>query len=59
MQRVVLRLLALGLLVGLYHLEPLAGIAALAAGFGYVAGEYRACRRVAAVNWATPTGSRF
>ncbi len=41
---VALRLLALGVFAGLYMLNPFAGIAALAAGWGYVAWQYRSRR---------------
>ncbi len=44
MSLVALRLLAVGILVGLYMLNPYAGIAALAAGWGYVAWQYRSRR---------------
>ena len=40
MRLVVFRLLVLGVLIGLYALHPLAGVAALAAGYGYVARQY-------------------
>lgn len=38
------RLLALAILVGLYALHPLAGVAALGAGFGYLAAQHRSRR---------------
>ena len=38
-QLFVLRLLALGALVGLYLLSPFVGVASLAGGFGYVIGR--------------------
>jgi hypothetical protein len=34
-----LRLFALGVLVGLYELSPLVGVAALGSGFGFVLGQ--------------------
>jgi hypothetical protein len=43
------RALALGALIGLYGVSPVAGVAALAAGFGFLAGqrtpEFRPIRR--------------